>query len=163
MRWPTTAALAALLALLGGFYYVYEVRLGPGREEANARKGRVFAADTKDVTELTIKRAGETVRLKREGDGWELLEPVRARGNRPAVDETLANVLTAKIDREIDANPKSPADFGLETPAADLTLTLKDGATSRTSSCSARACCATPPAPSRSSATGRSSPSTSRT
>jgi len=129
MRWPTTAALAALLALLGGFYYVYEVRLGPGREEANARKGRVFAADTKDVTELTIKRAGETVRLKREGDGWELLEPVRARGNRPAVDETLANVLTAKIDREIDANPKSPADFGLETPAADLTLTLKDGKT----------------------------------
>src|SRR5712691_4453108 len=129
MRWQTTVMLALVLALLGGFYYAYEVRLGPGREEATARKDRVFSADTKDVTELTLKRGGETVRLKRDGDGWELLEPLRARGSRPAVDETLANVLTARIDREIDANPKSPADFGLDKPAADLTLTLKDGKT----------------------------------
>jgi len=52
---------------------------------------------------------------------------VRARGSRPTADEILANVLTAKIDREIDPNPKAPADFGLDKPAADLTLTLKDG------------------------------------
>jgi hypothetical protein len=129
MRWQTTAALALLLAILGGFYYVYEVRWGPGREEATARKGRVFSADTKDVTGVQIKRGTESVRLQREGEVWQLLEPVKARGSRPAVDELLANVLTAKIDREIDPNPKSPADFGLDKPAADLTLTLKDGKT----------------------------------
>ena len=127
MRWQTSAIMFALLVVLGGFYYVYEIRLGPGREEVAARKGRVFTADTKDVTELDIKRGGETVRLKREGEGWELLEPVRARGSRPTADEVLANLLTSKIDREIDPNPKSPADFGLDKPAADLTLTLKDG------------------------------------
>jgi Domain of unknown function (DUF4340) len=129
MRWQTTAVLALILALLGGFYYVFEVRLGPGREEAAARKGRVFTADSKDVTELAIKRPGDTLRVKRDGDGWQLVEPVRARGNRPTVDETLANVLTAKIDREIDANPKSPVDFGLDKPSAELSLTLKDGKT----------------------------------
>ena len=127
MRWQTTAILALVLVLAGGFYYVYEVRLGPGREEAAARKGRVFSADSKDVAEIELKRAGETVRLKREGEGWELLEPVRARGSRPTADEILANVLTAKIDRQIDPNPKSPADFGLDKPAAETTLTLKDG------------------------------------
>ena len=129
MRWQTTAVLAFLLVLLGGFYYVYEIRLGPGREEAAARKGRVFSADTKDVTAIAIKRPEESVRLQREGDNWEVLEPVKARGSRTAVDELLANVLTAKIDREIDSNPKSLADFGLDKPAADLTLTLKDGKT----------------------------------
>jgi hypothetical protein len=129
MRWQTTAVLALLLALLGGFYYVYEIRMGPGREEAAARKGRVFTADTKDVTAVAIKRADGAVRLQREGDDWQLQEPVKARGSRTAVDELLANVMTAKIDREIDANPKSPADFGLDKPAADLTLTLKDGKT----------------------------------
>ena len=129
MRWQTTAALGLLLAILGGFYYVYEVRWGPGREEAAARKGRVFAADTKDVTAVVLKRGDESVRLLREGDAWQLLEPVKARGSRPAVDELLANVLTAKIDREIDPNPKSLADFGLDKPAADVTLTLKDGKT----------------------------------
>jgi hypothetical protein len=106
MRWQTTAVLAFLLVLLGGFYYVYEIRLGPGREEAAARKGRVFSADTKDVTAVAIKRPDESLRLQREGDTWELLEPVKARGSRTAVDELLANVMTAKIDREIDSNPK---------------------------------------------------------
>ncbi len=129
MRWQTTAALALLLAVLGGFYYLYEVRWGPGREEATARKGRVFAADTKDVTAIELKRAGESVRLQRDGEVWQLLEPVKARASRPTVDEVLANVLTAKIDREIDPSPKSPADFGLDKPAAEFTLTLKDGKT----------------------------------
>jgi len=129
MRWQTTAILALVLALLGAGYYVYEVRLGPGREEAAARKGRVFTAETKDVTEIQLERGDETVRLKREGENWELLEPLRARGSRPTAEEILANVLTAKIDREIDPNPKTAADFGLDKPAADLTLTLKDGKT----------------------------------
>jgi hypothetical protein len=129
MRWQTTAVLALLFAVLAGFYYVYEIRLGPGREEAAARKGRVFSADTKDVTAVAITRSEDEVRLHREGDDWQLLAPVKARGSRTAVDELLANVLTAKIDREIDPDPKSPADFGLDKPAAELTLTLKDGTT----------------------------------
>jgi hypothetical protein len=129
MRWQTTAILALLLALLGGFYYVYEIRLGPGRDEAAARKGRVFSADSKDVAAVEIKRPDESVRLQREGDDWQVLEPVKARGSRTAVDELLANVMTAKIDREIDPDPRSLADFGLDKPAADLTLTLKDGKT----------------------------------
>jgi hypothetical protein len=129
MRWQTTAALAALLAILGGFYYVYEVRWGPAREEAAARRGRVFSADTKDVTAVEIKRGDETVKLKREGEAWNLLEPVKARGSRPAVDELLATVMTAKIDREIDPKPAAPGDFGLDKPAAELALTLADGKT----------------------------------
>ena len=129
MRWQTTVVLAILFAVLAGFYYVYEIRLGPGREEAAARKGRVFSADTKDVTAVAIKRTDDSVRLQREGDEWQVLEPVKARGSRTAVDELLVNVMTAKIDREIDPNPKSLADFGLDKPAADLTLTLKDGTT----------------------------------
>ena len=67
--------------------------------------------------------------MQREGDTWSLLEPVKARGSRTGVDELLANVMTAKIDREIDPNPKSLADFGLDKPVADITLTLKDGKT----------------------------------
>jgi len=129
MRWQTTAVLASLLLVLGGFYYFYEVRWAPAREEAAARKGRLFAGDTKDVTEIVIKRPEDTVKLKRAGDEWEMLEPLRARGSRAAVDETLANLMTAKIDREIADKPESLTDFGLDKPAADVTLTLKDGKT----------------------------------
>jgi hypothetical protein len=129
MRWQTTAALAVILALLGGFYYLYEVRWAADREQAESRKGRVFTADAKDVAEIEIKRAEDTVRAAREGEGWQLTEPVKWRGNRGTIDETLTSILTAKIDREIAATPGSLADYGLDKPAADVTLKLKDGKT----------------------------------
>ena len=127
MRWQTTAALAVILIALGAFYYVYEIRLGPEREKTEGRKGRVFTVEPADVAEVELKRADSTVKLKREGDGWQILEPVKARGDRGAVDETVTSIVTARMDREIEAEPKALGDFGLDRPAAEATLKLKDG------------------------------------
>jgi len=127
MRWQTTAVLAVVLIALGVFYYVFEIRMGPEREKTEGRKGRVFTAETADVTDVEIKRPDATVKAKREGDGWQLLEPVQARGDRTPVEETVNSVVTARMDREIEANPKAPGDFGLDKPAAEVTLRLKDG------------------------------------
>ena len=127
MRWKTSAALAVLLLALGGFFYFYEVRGAAERERAESRKGRVFTAEAAEVTALELKRPDDTVTLKRDGDTWRLTAPMAARGNRGTVDETLTTILTAKIDREIDAKPASLTDFGLEKPAAQVSLTLKDG------------------------------------
>src|SRR5712664_4940914 len=98
MRWQTTTTLAVALLLVGGFYYVYEVRWGPDRERAETRKGRVFQAEAADVTAVELKRRDDTVRLARTGEAWELKAPVVARADRARVDETLTTVLTAKID-----------------------------------------------------------------
>ena len=127
MRWQTTAVLAAILIVLGAFYYVYEVRLGPEREKTEGRKGRVFTAEPADVTEVEIKRPDSTVKLKRETDGWQIVAPVNARGDRGAVDETVISIVTARMDREIEADPKSLGDYGLDRPAAEVTARLKDG------------------------------------
>ncbi len=127
MRWQTTAVLAAILIALGAFYYVYEVRLGPEREKTEGRKGRVFTAEPADVTEVEIKRPDSVVKLKREGDGWQILEPVKARGDRGPIDETVTSVITARMDREIESAPTALGDFGLDKPAAEVTLRLKDG------------------------------------
>ncbi len=127
MRWQTSVVLAVLLVGLGAFYYVYEVRWAPDRETATARKGRVFTAESQDVTQLTLKRPDGSVELKREGDAWQMVAPVKARGDRGPIEEVITNVLTTKIDREIAATPPSLAEFGLDKPAAEVTLTLKDG------------------------------------
>jgi hypothetical protein len=127
MRWQTTAVLAAILIALGAFYYVYEVRLGPEREKTEGRKGRVFTAEPADVTEVEIKRPDSVVKLKREGDGWQILEPVKARGDRGPIDETVTSVVTTRMDREIESAPTALGDFGLDKPAAEVTLRLKDG------------------------------------
>ena len=127
MRWQSTAILAVVLLALGAFYYVYEIRLGPEREKTEGRKGRVFAAEPADVTEVDIKRTDGVVKLKRDGEAWQILEPVKGRGDRGSIDETVASVVTARMDREIEAAPKALADFGLDKPAAEITAKLKDG------------------------------------
>ena len=127
MRWQTSAVLAILLVLVGGFYYLYEVRWAPERELAESRKGRVFTAEAADVTSVELKRPDSTVSLTREGDAWRLTSPVSARGNRGTIDGTVTTLVTAKMDREIDPKPASLAEFGLDKPAAQVTLTLKDG------------------------------------
>lgn len=127
MRWQTTAVLAVVLVALGAFYYLYEIRGGPAREKAAAQKGRLWTADAADVTEAELRRGAEVVRLKHEGGGWQLLEPVRARGDRGRIDETLVGLTTARVDREIAAAPAQLAEFGLDKPAAEIALRLKDG------------------------------------
>jgi hypothetical protein len=127
MRWQSSAVLAVLLVLVGGFYYVYEIRWAPDRERAESRKGRVFTAEPADVTAIELKRPDDTVTVTREGEVWRLTSPMPSRGNRGTIDETLTTILTARMDREIEANPASLADFGLDKPAAQVGLTLKDG------------------------------------
>jgi hypothetical protein len=127
MRWQTTAVLALVLLLVGGFYYWYDVHQAPERQKVEGRKGRIFSAEAGDVTQVAIKRASDTVRLERKDDAWQVLEPVTARGDRGAIDETLTSIVSAKMDREIADKPASLADFGLDKPAAEVTLTLKDG------------------------------------
>src|SRR3989442_13129267 len=127
MRWQTTAVVAVVLLALGAFYYVYEIKGGPARARVEAKKGRFWTVDASDVTEVELKRTGEVVRLKREADGWQILEPVTARGDRAKVDETLTTLTTARVDREIESAPKRLDQYGLDTPAADITLRLKDG------------------------------------
>lgn len=127
MRWQTTAALAVILLALGVFYYVYEIRLGPEREKAEAAKGRLFSVEAADVSEVEMRRAADTVKLRRAEGGWQLLEPVTARGDQGIVDSTVTGLVTARVDREIAAAPASLAEFGLDRPAADVVVTLKDG------------------------------------
>ena len=99
MRWQTTAALAIVLIAIGAFYYVYEIRQGPAREQQEARKGRVFTAEPADVSEIQMWRPSDTVELKREGTGWQMLAPVKTSGDRATVDDTVSTVMTAKIAR----------------------------------------------------------------
>ena len=127
MRWQTTAVLAVILVALGAFYYVYEIRLGPEREKTAGRKDRVFTFEPAEVNEITLRRGDETVKLKREGDGWQVLEPVTSRGDRGPIEETLTSIVTVKTDREIADKPGALGEFGLEKPAVDASLLLKDG------------------------------------
>ena len=126
MSWKTVVVLLVLILGLGGFFYYDTYWLTPARDKADSSKGRVFAVEPKDVDAITIKRPTETIRLKRTaGGGWEMLEPMTARGDRAAADEVVTSLATVRMDREVDPNPTKPADFGLDPPAAEVRLDVK--------------------------------------
>jgi hypothetical protein len=125
MRWKTTLFLAIILVALGIFYYVYEIRLAPEREKAAQARGRLWTVEARDVEEVVFKRTKDTIDIKREGEEWMLLAPLKARADQSVVRDLITNLLTAKVDREIDPNPATLTDFGLDSPAADITLKVK--------------------------------------
>ncbi len=125
MSWKTLAVLLVLAAGLGGFLIVDSQWIAPKREKAESAKGRLWTVEPKDVDALTITRKDETIKLKRAGDGWEMVEPVKTRADGGVVNEVVTGLTTARVDREIDPHPSKLADFGLEPPAAQVALEVK--------------------------------------
>ncbi len=125
MSWKTVTVLAILVAGLGGFFYYDTYWLEPAREKKESVKGRLWEVDPKDGESLTIKRKGETVRIKRTDSGWELLEPVKTRADRGAVDGSVTTLVTARVDREVAATPGKLDEFGLAPPETEVALEVK--------------------------------------
>jgi len=126
MRWPTTAVLAVLLAGLTTFYYVYEVRQGPAREQAAARKDRVWPeVEAKDVDDVVIKHGAETIHLQKSGETWSLVAPRQAKADTRAVDDLVNALAIVRVERELDASPTKVDDFGLAPPAVEVTFKAK--------------------------------------
>jgi hypothetical protein len=138
MSWKTALILVLLAAGLGGFFLYDVYRLGPARDKTESAKGRLWAVEPKDVEALAIKRQRDTIRLRRVEGGWEMIEPVKARGDRGPIDEVVTSLATLRMDREIDPGPARLADFGLDPPAAEVRLDVKGRAEPLTLSVGAR-------------------------
>jgi hypothetical protein len=126
MRWRTTAILGVLLAGLAAFYYVYEIRQAPEREKAASTKDRLWKEiEAKDVEEIVVRSGATTLHLKKAGDAWSLAAPVEALADRRAAEDLATSLATLRVEREIEANPQRPADFGLAPPAVEVTFKAK--------------------------------------
>lgn len=122
MRWRSLSLLVAVLAVA---YYVLETRgtlLGSSTD-------RLFQAEAKDVERIAITRGDTVIVLKREGEGWRLVEPMQAAADGEEVESLLQILLDAREERRIEEAPTRLADYGLEHPAIHLSVTLKGGNT----------------------------------
>jgi hypothetical protein len=126
MRRPTTAVLIVLLAVLAVFYYVYEIRQAPEREKAASVKDRLWKeVEAKDIEEIVVRRGVTTLHLKKAGEVWSLVAPVEAPADRRAVEDLAMSLATLRVEREIEANPQKPAEFGLAPPVLEVTFKVK--------------------------------------
>lgn len=113
-----------LVVILGGLVgYIY---FAPEGADPNA-KPRAFALASDQIEELQIRpAAGDTSRLQRSGQNWQLAEPVKANADAGAVDTVASNIQSLEMQRVVDENPSDLAQYGLNPARIDVGFRLRD-------------------------------------
>lgn len=92
------------------------------RDKEQARKeaaSRLVAPKKEQISELTVHQGAKTLQLVRQGEDWQLTQPLQVRADGPAV-----NAMLDELDRARRADAFDPKgkleDFGLKTPPLRL-------------------------------------------
>ncbi len=120
-----TAIFALVMVALGAFYYFYvykEEQKKTKREEA-ARK--LWLVSVAEVEELIISRDGKEFRVKKEGDKYQIIYPIKAKADDNAVKALLALLLRAEKERRLSDASSELAAYGLQQPKLQVSIKAK--------------------------------------
>ena len=119
-----TGIFFALLA----FVVLWERHQPTSEERAKAKK-RLLDLDGKEVARLVVERPDSAkVALARKDGGWVLEGPKGGAADAVTADGLVSDL--ARLDLLGETRTGfDPKEYGLETPKAKVTLTLKDGST----------------------------------
>ena len=121
----STIALLVLLAGIGGYIYFVESKRDPAAADAKAKAFAELVPDS--IEEIRIKNAdGETSRVVKSGDKWQLVEPNKADADTGVVGTVTSNLSTLEVQRVVDENPTDLKQYGLEPARIDLSFRRKD-------------------------------------
>jgi hypothetical protein len=126
MRGLTSTIIGAVvLAGLVGYIYFYEWDKPAASTEDKAKAFTALQAE--NIEELQIKAAsGETSRLRKGANGWELVEPLKAEADASEASSVTSNLGSLEIQRVVEENPADLAQYGLNPPRVDVAFRVKD-------------------------------------
>jgi Domain of unknown function (DUF4340) len=112
-----------LVVVLGGlFAYIYFITWKQPAETPGPKQEKVFASVEADkIEELRVKsESGDASALKKDKDGWHLVEPVA----NAAADSEVSGITSAlsqlEIVRVVDDKPANLNDYGLGSPRIEI-------------------------------------------
>jgi hypothetical protein len=116
----TTIGLAVVLA--GLFAYIYFVTWKQPADDAGTKQEKVFASVTADkIEEIRIKsESGDTSALKKDKDGWRLVEPIAIAAADPEVSSMTSALSQLEIVRVVEDKPANLNDYGLAAPRIEV-------------------------------------------
>ena len=127
MKTKNLVILAAIVLAVAAYVFLFE-RHRPTSDESKAAAEKVLQGfERDDVVEIVIEGAEGRVRLEKTGEEWRLREPLDFPADSSVVSSTLASLANLTADRRLAADEIDLADFGLEDPAAEITLRMADG------------------------------------
>ncbi len=111
---------------LSYYYFHHELDVRFKEKEVKLKEEKVLhLAKDEDVSELSIEFNGKTVSLRKDGDKWEIVAPVKGRANDTAVESVVNTVTIDKKSRSLgDEDVPDESVTGLGNPQVRVTVKI---------------------------------------
>jgi hypothetical protein len=127
MTWRRVALYWSCFLILGVYYVCFERT--PATQVAARRPRPAFLTVGVDQIEsIEVRRADEVVRCHRVEGRWQVLEPTGSAAPSDLITSLISTVSELPDVEVVAEQPRDLAPFGLDVPAAQLTLTPAAGA-----------------------------------
>jgi len=125
MRGGRSFLILLVLALgIGAYIYFVESRRDPLADD----REELLTVDTATVDAIEITPAGgETTRLVKTGEAWQIVEPITADADESQVTSVLSSLSSLRIERVLEEAPDSVEQFGLAPPQTTVAYRVAGG------------------------------------
>jgi hypothetical protein len=122
--WKTGVAVL-VLAVLGSYIWFVERKHEP-KPEGETEKITVLAVDKAKAREVSIATSGgETIRVLKQGDRWEVEAPFKAPADTSAVESLLTSLEKLQADEVVADQPTDLAQYGLVSPSRTVSAVVE--------------------------------------
>ena len=90
------------------------------------RDRKLTGLSTAQVTRVTLKTPAGEMELQKKGDHWDIVKPLRARGDDQKIADLIAQITTARIQQFVADDHGDLHGYGLAEPRGALTLFTQD-------------------------------------
>jgi hypothetical protein len=90
------------------------------------RDKRLSEVNVAEVEKFELKTDAGTIVAARESGNWELIQPLKARGDGQRIQDLLAELLTAQVEGFAANDKTNLGNFGLTEPQGTITLHVED-------------------------------------
>src|SRR5690606_2971432 len=120
--------LVVIAAALGAYVWFVELPRDPNAPDSTPE--RVFAVEAADIREMRVRNeAGEDSTLRRDGDRWVFADAADIEVDRSEAGNLTSGLAELEVQRIVDEQPPSLAEFGLDAPRVEVSFTGADNAT----------------------------------
>lgn len=131
IRKSTLLVLLCAAALGAGVYY-WDWKRGQAEPAAGDISKPAFSLPAADAASLTLARAAQdaasSLRLEKRNGTWEIVRPIQAPADQPAVEAIVDEIVGARVAQIESGAPDRRRAYGLDPPQGSLEFELPGGA-----------------------------------
>lgn len=115
------------VALVVG-YAIYDYQSSLSQAEKKVQESFLVQYDSEQIQLVQLNNGKETIELKKEPSGWQMMKPRQELADQKAVEEFVDGIATEKYSETVvEGDQVDFSNFGLDQPLGNITVTNNSG------------------------------------